>query len=114
MSLQSPKFFPTDLRASEQLVNKLARFWISQMPADLSPIQIGMILSPIQRETLLPLLFECWKKNPAVFDDAQGMSFRPEFLGDIAQAKKFAFKLQPEKRPDGSVGITFLYASYPG
>ena len=113
MSLQSPKFFPTDLRANEQFANDLARFWISQMPADLSPIQIRMILSPIQREMLFPLLAECWKGNPEVFAGTQGMSFRPEFVGDIAQADKIAFTLEPEKRPDGSVGITFLYAPYP-
>ena len=35
------------------------------------------------------------------------MSLRPVFVGDFVQADKF--DLHPVKRPDNSVGITFLY-----
>ena len=109
MTLKSSKFLQKDLHANQKLANKLARFWIRKMPAGLSLVQMRMILLPIKRDALISLLADCWENNPAVFAGTHGMSIRPAFMGDIAQADKFDLQLQPVKRADNSVGITFLY-----
>lgn len=109
MSLKSPQLLQKDLSSNEKFANLLARFWISKMPAGLSLIQLRMILFPIKSDVLIPLLTDCWEKNPAVFADTHEMSLQPAFAGNITQADKFNLKLQPVKRADNSVGITFLY-----
>lgn len=111
MTLTSPIFLQKDISPSQKPANDLTRFWISKMPAGLSPIQKRVILFPIKKEVLVSLLADCEENNPEVFADTHGMSFRPVFVGDIAQAEKFDLELQPVKRPDNSVGITFLYIS---
>ena len=105
MSLKSSYFLQKDLHANQMLANKLARFWIRKKPAGLSLVQMRMILLPIKRDALIPLLADCQKNNPAVFAGTNGMSLRPAFVGDIAQADKFDLELQPVKRSDNSVGI---------
>src|SRR3989338_11609903 len=111
MTLKSPCFLRKDLHANQKLTNDLARFWISKMPAGLSLIQKRMILLPIKRDALISLLADCLENNPAVFAETHGISLRPIFMGDIAHADKFDLELQPVRRPDGSVCITFVYTT---
>ena len=111
MSLKSLCFLRKGLHANPKLANSLARFWISKMPAGLSLIQKRVLLLPIKRDALISLLADCWENNPEVFAGTHGISLRPVFMGDITHADKFDLELQPVKRADGSVGITFLYTS---
>ena len=66
MTLTSPHFLQKDLH-NQKLANDLARFWISKLPAGLSLLHITIILYPIQRDVMIPLLADCQRKSPAVF-----------------------------------------------